>query len=331
MSLNFADLRIITESNEDLAELTGNEIAHLYQNVGTFYKLRKYLGLMMCLMFKYDVYTDKESRDEKPKLVLMKKLYEQFLDKFSGVHGFNLCIGEQEVDVHFENFRVFDGLLPSYKEIEDNYEFLLNLNDPFKSKNDAESLNLYNPYGVDLGVNADLGNVKVVVVGDTAVGKTCMLISYTTGVYPSEYIPTVFDNYSANVMVDGRTVMLGLWDTAGSEDYSRLRPLSYPQTDVFLICYDVTNRRSYDNVVSIWIPEVRHHCPGVPIVLVGTKIDKRDTSVDVLTYADGENLVNTNNLGRYLECSALTLDGLKGVFDGSIRLAHQRKQGHLFQ
>lgn len=77
-------------------------------------------------------------------------------------------------------------------------------------------------------------------------------------------------------MVEGKPYNLGLWDTAGQDDYDRLRPLSYPETNVFLICFSVVNMVSYENVRQKWYKEVRHHCPDTPVLLIGTKTDLRD-------------------------------------------------------
>jgi len=132
-------------------------------------------------------------------------------------------------------------------------------------------------------------------------------------------------------MVDGKPVNLGLWDTAGQEDYDRLRPLSYPQTDVFLICFSIISPSSFDNVKSKWYPEIQHHAPNVPIILVGTKSDLRGDSNRVSTLsAKGlhmvtheESVTRQRDIGavNYLECSALTQEGLKTVFDEAIRAA----------
>ncbi len=158
---------------------------------------------------------------------------------------------------------------------------------------------------------------------------------------------------SATVMVDSRMVSLGLWDTAGQEDYDRLRPLSYPGTDVFLVCFSLVERSSFENVPAKWVPEIKHNVPTAPWILVGTKLDLREDIVSgkvrdaspaaaaaaggpaggggggaapsaggagaVVRTEEGVALAKELGAERYMECSALTQEGLKAVFDEAIR------------
>ncbi|CAF2747025.1 unnamed protein product [Rotaria sp. Silwood2] len=177
--------------------------------------------------------------------------------------------------------------------------------------------------------------VKCVVVGDNTADKTLLLTSFTRDIFPGEYIPTVFLNYLVNITVDGKSINLGLWDTAGQEDYDCLRPLSYVETDVFLICFSLVNLASFENVRKKWYPEVKHHCPHTPIILVGTKLDLRnDTSVieklrqqklAPITSLQGEEMRKKIGAVKYLECSALTKEGLKTVFEEAIRACRHSK------
>ncbi|OUZ99990.1 Small GTPase superfamily [Macleaya cordata] len=173
--------------------------------------------------------------------------------------------------------------------------------------------------------------IKCVTVGDGAVGKTCMLICYTSNKFPTDYVPTVFDNFSANVAVDGNIVNLGLWDTAGQEDYSRLRPLSYRGADIFVLAFSLLSRASYENVLKKWMPELRRFAPNVPIILVGTKLDLRDSKgylVDhmdsgAITSAQGEELRKQIGAAAYIECSSKTQQNIKAVFDTAIKVVLQ--------
>ena len=177
-------------------------------------------------------------------------------------------------------------------------------------------------------------SIKLCVVGDGAVGKSCILVCYTTGQYPGEYVPTIFDNYSANAMVDDKQYQLSLWDTAGQEDYDRLRPLSYPNTDCFIVCYDTTNRTSLSNVEKKWLPELQKYCPEAPIVLVGTKSDmkndprcvaKLEPDRKVVSSEEGLQAAQKLNTAAWKECSSLTMEGLNEVFDTAIRIVEKKR------
>lgn len=199
-------------------------------------------------------------------------------------------------------------------------------------------------------------SIKCVVIGDGAVGKTSLLISYTTNTFLQDYTPTIFDNYTTtvshevsesdtkllsyideyknknNILSDGKLfVKLNLWDTAGQEEYDKLRPLSYPQTDIFLICFSINEVSSFLNVFEKWIPEIKqisnfensnfYKSTGkLPILLVGTKSDLRDVELKSTQVQTPEILecVKDNNLAGYQECSAALQDGVSDIFDKSI-------------
>jgi Ras-related C3 botulinum toxin substrate 1 len=153
------------------------------------------------------------------------------------------------------------------------------------------------------------------VVGDGGVGKTCLLVTSTLKVFPAEFIPTVFDNYPAAVMVEDQHVILEMWETESQENYKTLRPLFYPQTDVFLVCFSLVFPTSLENVQNMWLPELKKHCPTTPCIIVGLKSDLRDIvaanpgawkakGMEPIPESKGQDMMKAINARAYIECSA---------------------------
>ncbi|KAK3390590.1 P-loop containing nucleoside triphosphate hydrolase protein [Podospora didyma] len=192
-----------------------------------------------------------------------------------------------------------------------------------------------------MAANANAQNVirrKLVIIGDGACGKTSLLSVFTLGHFPT--IPTVFENYVTDCRVDGKSVQLALWDTAGQEDYERLRPLAYSKAHVILIGFSVDTPDSLDNVRHKWVPEAQDRCPDVPFILVGLKKDLRDDPVAIeemrkkslqfVPTAEGERTGAEIGARKYLECSSLTGEGVDDVFEAATRaslLMFERGEG----
>ena len=139
-----------------------------------------------------------------------------------------------------------------------------------------------------------------------------------------------FDKFTVNLYVDSRPISLDLWDTSGLDDYDRLRPLAYTQTDVFLVCFSVDSPVSFELVADKWVPEIENHCPRAAKILVGTKLDLRDSEAIIeelkvenmapITHQQGETMQKRIGAVAYMECSGLTRVGLRDVFDEAVRI-----------
>ncbi|OAA48986.1 protein RHO3 [Beauveria brongniartii RCEF 3172] len=181
--------------------------------------------------------------------------------------------------------------------------------------------------------------------GDGACGKTSLLNVFTRGYFPTVYEPTVFENYVHDIFVDSVHIELSLWDTAGQEEFDRLRSLSYDDTDLIMLCYSVDSKDSLENVESKWVGEIADNCAGVKLVLVALKCDLREQTEEedteeaagastpagetaeprekkpLITYEQGLEVARRIGASRYLECSAMKNRGVNEAFTEAARVA----------
>ncbi|KAM0704612.1 hypothetical protein Q7P35_008846 [Cladosporium inversicolor] len=173
---------------------------------------------------------------------------------------------------------------------------------------------------------------KLVLLGDGACGKTSLLNVFTRGYFPTVYEPTVFENYVHDIFIDNTHVELSLWDTAGQEEFDRLRSLSYDDTHAIMLCFSVDSPDSLENVESKWVGEIAENCPGVKLVLVALKCDLREQEKDdredgrepkkpTIDYKQGLAVAEKVKALRYLECSAMKNRGVNEAFTEAARVA----------
>jgi small GTP-binding protein len=178
-------------------------------------------------------------------------------------------------------------------------------------------------------------DIKVMFIGDHDTGKTCNLISYCTNSFTEENDIDLYENSNKNIKINSKDYSVYLRDTYPDPNYDHRRLLSYPDTDVFVICYDVQNESSLENIKSKWIPEISYHCPNTPYLIVANKIDLRenDDLIQILkekertmvTYETGYNFAIKNGSKYYCECSAKTQEGLKNVYETIIKMYEEKQ------
>lgn len=169
--------------------------------------------------------------------------------------------------------------------------------------------------------------IKCVLVGDAGVGKTNLAARLSSRKFKDEYIPTIFDNYAATVILDDKPFHFSLFDTAGKEDYDRLRVISYMNCDVFLVCFSVINRESLESVESHWVPEIKHFLPKTPFILVATQTDMRNTqstdgsdvnSTPAVSFKEAAEVANKCGAASFVECSSFLDEGISDVIRETI-------------
>merc|ERR1719493_507701 len=170
--------------------------------------------------------------------------------------------------------------------------------------------------------DASSKEIKIVVVGDGTVGKTCLLSVFGTDEFAFEHIPTIFENKQIRYNYGGCEYILDLWDTAGQENFDRLRPLSYKEVDAFLVCFNCVDSNSLDNVRFKWKPELEQYAPETPMILVGTKSDLiKDPSIDpnvVIKKQSINDVMKACHMLEYVETSALERHNYKKPFEKAI-------------
>lgn len=169
--------------------------------------------------------------------------------------------------------------------------------------------------------------LKLVAVGDGAVGKTSLLMVLNDKPFPERYVPTIFENYTQEVNIEGVPYKLHIWDTAGQDEYDRLRPLSYSGANAIFLCFSLDSKSSFSNLSEKWISEVKHYCRDAKIILIGTKLDLRQQgNPNHVTDQEAQQFVQEQKCSSFVACSPKSGEGIDKVFPAAAKACNQKQK-----
>eukprot|EP00483_Globobulimina_turgida_P004152 UN04160 len=163
--------------------------------------------------------------------------------------------------------------------------------------------------------------IKIVVLGDLAVGKTGLLVSFTKDAFSEKYVPTEFDNYHTKLMVDGREIELDLVDTSGEDD-DKLRSLSFDKADIFMVMFAMNQRDSFINCKGKWLKEITetNNVKHIPFILIGTKCDLKKNKSTLVSQNGIDSFVSEiDSCFEFIKTSVKTQEGVKECFECAVK------------
>ncbi|KAK3593173.1 hypothetical protein CHS0354_039659 [Potamilus streckersoni] len=192
-----------------------------------------------------------------------------------------------------------------------------------------------------MGVEVETKIITCALVGDGMVGKTSLALTFMKAKLPEKYVATVFDNFAiGSQLITGDMYTVNMFDTTGHQDYEGLRVFTYKESEVIVVCYCVVDRESFCSVQDYWLPEIKKHLGSAnkkPVILVATQVDLRNTAdfdMDIpVSTSEGERLAKEIGAEKFIECSAVTKEGVPELFQNVILCAvkQRRKKSNIFK
>nr|BAN20695.1 GTPase rho [Riptortus pedestris] len=180
---------------------------------------------------------------------------------------------------------------------------------------------------------------KIFVIGDGGCGKTSIIKTFCNKEGPLLNLPTTLEKHVTDVEVKGKKYELHIWETLCTHHYRvsglKTRQSIYKDTDLVIIVYDISSRKTLESVIQKWHREVHLFCPKrTPIILVGNKKDTRSDGrvyyERTVEYKEGQAVASAIGAACFLECSALSKEGIREVFVSAGTLFHEDPSCILF-